>query len=70
MTITSQPVQDLIGGLVPDIRPGMLVPGGDPGADGCDEFLDRTVGASPDPLGGELAEPALDQVHRRSCRWE
>ena len=48
---------------MPDIGPGVFVPGCNPGADRDHELFHRAVGAAREPFGGELAEPALDQVH-------
>src|SRR5581483_8406731 len=60
--VGGEAVEDFVGGLVPDVGAGVVVPAGDPGADGGDELSDRAVGAALDPFGGELGEPALDEV--------
>ena len=62
MTIGSECLEYTIRALAPDIPPVVLVPGGDPGADGGHELFHRTMGAARKPLGGEFCEPGLDQV--------
>ena len=62
MTVCGKSFQYLVGGLVPDIGPGVLIPVGDPGADRGGEFLDRAVGTAGEPFAGEFAEPALHQI--------
>jgi hypothetical protein len=52
--------QDLVGGLGPGERPGVLIPGGDPGPDVVLQGLHRGVHAAADQLVGQQAEPALD----------
>ena len=53
------------GHLGPDEGSRVLVPGLDPGADVGVEFADGAVRAAPEQLGGELGEPALDEVQPR-----
>jgi hypothetical protein len=54
--------EDLVGGLVPDVGLGVLVPVGDSGTDRGDEVFDRAVGAAFDPLLAQFCERALDEV--------
>ena len=54
--------EDLVGGLGPDVGAGVVVPGVDPGADVGVELAHRGVGAAAQFLGGQLGEPALDEV--------
>lgn len=58
----SEALKDLISGLVPDERTGVVVPGGRPGPDGFFELFGRTVRPPAQPLVGELGEP---QFHTR-----
>jgi hypothetical protein len=46
----------------------VLLPGGDPGADGGFELLGRAVHSPAQPLLGELGEPPLDEVEPRAVR--
>lgn len=64
VAVVGEAVEDLVGGLVPDLGLGLIVPAGDPSADRGDEVFDGVVCAAFDPLGGELREPALDEVLR------
>jgi uncharacterized integral membrane protein len=66
LEISGDLVEDLVGGLGPDKRPGLLVPGVDPGLDRAGRLGDRPVAATPQPLAGQLGEPPLDQVQPRA----
>jgi len=55
-------LEDLFGGLGPDAGYGVVVPGGDPGADVAFEGLHAAVVAAFDELSGQFGEPALDLV--------
>lgn len=55
-------VEDLVGGLGPDERFGVAVPGSDPVAYRFLECGNAFVGPSPELLIGEQAEPAFDLV--------
>ena len=63
--VVGEAFEDLFGGLVPDERGGVLVPGGDPGQDVGGEFFDVAVGGALQFLGGERGEPPFHQVHPR-----
>jgi len=62
LAVVGEAVEDFVGGLVPDVGFGVVVPVGDPGADRGDEVADGAVGAALDPFGRELGEPAFDEV--------
>jgi hypothetical protein len=62
LAVVGEVVEDVVGGLVPDVGFGVVVPVGDPGADRGDEVADRAVCAALDPFRRELGEPALDEV--------
>ena len=69
--VVGEGVQDLVGGLGPGERPGVVVPGGDPVPDVVLQGLHGGVDAAADQLVGQQAEPALDLVHpRRAGRGE
>src|SRR6185437_4380587 len=55
--------QDLVGGLGPGERPGVVVPGGDPVPDVVLQGLDGGVHAAADQLVCQQAEPSFDLVH-------
>src|SRR5689334_24564185 len=55
--------QDLVGGLGPGERPGIVVPGGYPVPDLVLQGLHRGVHAAADQLVGQQPEPPLDLVH-------
>jgi hypothetical protein len=55
-------LEDLVGGLGPHVGPRVVVQGPDPVADVFVEGADAAVGAALQFLGGQLAEPAFDQV--------
>src|SRR5690348_15511691 len=57
--------QDLVGGLGPGERPGVVVPGGDPVPDVMFQGLDGGVYAAADQLVGQQAEPPPGLVHPR-----
>jgi hypothetical protein len=57
--------EDLLGGLGPYERFGVLVPGGDPFADVGFEGLDAAVIGALEEVGGDVAEEPLDQVQPR-----
>ena len=52
----------MIGGLGPHVGAGVFVPGIDPLADVGVQSADRVVRAAAQQLGGQLGEPALDEV--------
>jgi hypothetical protein len=62
LKISGEGVEDLVGGLLPHERLGVVVPGLDPGSDVGFEGLDARVGAAADLLVGEVAEPSFDLV--------
>src|SRR6266542_2113079 len=71
LTICSERIEDLVGGLGPHKRPWVLVPGLDPRPDVSLQGLNALVDAALQRLGGQLAEPPLDQVEpRRAGRDE
>src|SRR6266536_5336714 len=71
LTICSERIEDLVGGLGPHKRPWVLVPGLDPRPDVSLQGLHALVDAALQRLGGQLAEPPLDQVEpRRAGRDE
>ena len=55
MVEVGEAVEDLVGGLVPDVGLGVVAPVGDPGANGGDEVLGGVVGALLQPFRGEPA---------------
>ena len=64
-------IEDLLGGLRPHERPGILVPGLDPGADVFFQGLHALAGPAADHLIGQEPEPAFHLVDpRRSGRGE
>jgi hypothetical protein len=54
LAVGGEAVEDLVGGLVPDERFGVVVPVGDPGADRGDEVADGAVAAALDPFRRQL----------------
>ena len=56
--VVGERVQDLVGGLGPGERPGVVVPGGDPFPDVVLQGLYRGVHAAADQLVRQQAEPA------------
>ena len=54
--------EDLVGGLDPDVGARVFVPVVEPGADVGFEVGDAAVDAAAEHLGGDLGEPALDEV--------
>src|SRR6266508_2251596 len=71
LTICSERIEDLVGGLGPHKRPWVLVPVLDPRPDVSLQGLHALVDAALQRLGGQLAEPPLDQVEpRRAGRDE
>jgi len=56
--VVGERAQDLVGGLGPGERPGVVVPGGDPGLDVVLQGLHGGVDAAADQLAGQQAEPA------------
>ena len=54
--------QDLVGGFGPDVGARVVVPGVDPCPDVIVELPDRGVSSAAEFLGGQLGEPALDEV--------
>src|SRR5207302_8350278 len=64
--VAGEPFKDLLGGLVPYERCGVLVPGGSPRLDVGREVLDVAMSAALQLLGGERRKPAFDEVHPRS----
>src|SRR5205085_12079993 len=61
--VIGEGAQDLVGGLRPGERPGVVVPGGDPVLDVGFQGLDGGVDAAADQLVGQQAEPSFDLVH-------
>src|SRR3954447_4359273 len=62
LAVAGDRFEDLLGGLGPDVRSWVLVPVLDPGADVGIERADAGMRAAPEQLGGQLCEPALDEV--------
>jgi len=62
LAISGEGAKDLIGGLGPHERLGVVVPGLDPGADVSLEGVNAGVHPALEQLGGELGEPAFDLV--------
>src|SRR6266511_4694667 len=62
LTICSERIEDLVGGLGPHKRPWVLVPGVDPRPDVSLQGLPALVDAPLQLLCGQLAEPRLVQV--------
>jgi hypothetical protein len=61
--VAGEAFEDLVGGLVPDERGRVLMPGVGPCGDVGGELFDAAVRGSLELLGGERGEPALDEVH-------
>ena len=55
----------MIGGLGPDVAPWVVVPGLDPGADVVVELPYRGMGPAAQLLGGQLGDPAFDEIEPR-----
>jgi len=60
--------EDLVGGLGPDERAGVLVPDLDPGADVGFKGRYVLVNAALEQFGGQFAEPAFNLVERAITR--
>jgi len=66
LAVAADGVEDLVGGLGPDVGAGVLVPGLDPLADVGVQRADGAVRAAAQEFRGELAEPLLDEVDPRA----
>jgi hypothetical protein len=64
--VAGEAFEDLLSGLVPDERRGVLVPGVDPGSDVGGEFFWVAVGGALQFLGRERGEPPFHEVHPRA----
>src|SRR4051812_30755187 len=62
LAVAGDRFEDLFGGFGPDVGAWVLVPVLDPGADVNVESADAGVRAAAQQLGGQLSEPALDEV--------
>ena len=62
LAVAGDRFEDLLGGFGPDVGAWVLVPVLDPGADVGVEGADAGVRAAAQQLGGQLPEPALDEV--------
>jgi len=62
LTISGEGAKDLIGGLGPHKRLGILVPGRNPRADVGLQGRDAGVHPALEQLGGQLSKPALDLI--------
>src|SRR5437870_6642185 len=60
--ISCEIAEDLVGGLDPEVGTRVFVPVVEPGADVAFELGDAAVDAAAEHLGGDLGEPALDEV--------
>src|SRR6266702_455700 len=71
LTICGERIEDLVGSLGPHKRAWVLIPGLAPRPDVSLQGLNALVDAALQRLGGQLAEPPLDQVEpRRAGRDE
>src|SRR4051794_21640133 len=64
--VAGEAFEDLFGGLVPDERLRVGVPGLDPGVDVGGQFFGAAVGGTLQFLRGESGEPSFDELHPRS----
>jgi hypothetical protein len=67
LAVSSDAVDDLVGGFRPDERTGVLLPGLDPAADVAVEVAHGAVRGAPQLLRGELCEPASDAMQPNSA---
>src|SRR4051812_17806676 len=68
LAVAGDRFEDLLGGLGPDVRSWVPVPVIDPGADVFVERADGRMCAAAQQLGGQLSEPALDEVQPTAGR--
>lgn len=61
-TVASNRVDDLVGGLRPLKRFGVLVPELDPLFEGAGQLVDRAEDATVEPTALQFSEPSLDLV--------
>src|SRR6266705_5538470 len=67
-TVASNRVDDLVGGLRPLTRFGVLVPELDPLFEGAGQLVDRAEHATVEPTALQFSEPPLDLVQPRGVR--